>query len=143
MAIENRLELLKKETSWGVNPSIDDKVNPLREKSSIMSNNPNQTYFFDIKLNNGSRLVAPRVMLSTVAPDCKITATTLPSTKRFIVCLVENNKLAPSDSPKQHKTRESAEKEALRLCKLHHQEFVVLQVVSAVKPQEPKKEVFA
>lgn len=132
-----------KETSWGVNPLIGDKVNPLREKNSIMSNNPTQTYFFDIKLNNGLRFVAPRVTLSIVAPDCKITAATLPSTERFIVCLLENGKLAPSDSPKQHKTRESAEKEAERLCRLYHQEFVVLQVVSAVKPQEPKKEVFA
>jgi len=131
-----------KETSWGVNPSIGDKVNPLREKNSIMSNNPTQTYFFDIKLNNGLRFVAPRVTLSTVAPDCKITAATLPSTERFIVCLLENGKLVPSTEPKQHKTRESAENEAERLCRLYHQEFVVLRVVSAVKPQEPKKEVF-
>lgn len=114
-----------------------------RMANSIMSNNPTQTYFFDIKLNNGLRFVAPRVTLSTVAPDCKITAATLPSTERFIVCLLENGKLAPSDSPKQHKTRESAEKEAERLCRLYHQEFVVLQVVSAIKPQEPKKEVLA
>ena len=114
-----------------------------RMANSIMSNNPTQTYFFDIKLNNGLRFVAPRVTLSTVAPDCKITAATLPSTERFIVCLLENGKLAPSDSPKQHKTRESAEKEAERLCRLYHQEVVVLQVVSAIKPQEPKKEVFA
>ena len=136
-------ELFKKETSWGVNPSIVDKVNPLREKNSIMSNNPNQTYSFEVKLDNGLRFVVPGVTLLNVAPDCKITATTLPSTERFIVCLLENGKLAPSDSPKQHKTRESAEKEAERLCRLYHQEFVVLQVVSAVKPQEPKKEVFA
>ena len=114
-----------------------------RMANSIMSNNPTQTYFFDIKLNNGLRFVAPRVTLSTVAPDCKITAATLPSTERFIVCLLENGKLAPSDSPKQHKTRESAEKEAERLCRLYHQEVVVLQVVSAIKPQEPKKEVLA
>ena len=131
-----------KESSWGVNPSIGDKVNPLREKKLIMSNNPNQTYFSDIKLN-GSRLVAPGVTVSNIAPDCKITATTLPSTERFIVCLLENGKLAPSTEPKQHNTRESADKEALRLCKLYHQEFVVLRIVSAIKPQEPKKEVFA
>lgn len=62
---------------------------------------------------------------------------------KFIVCLTENCKLAPAGIPKIHPTRESAEKEAERLCKLHHQEFVVLQVVSSVKPQEPKKEVFA
>jgi hypothetical protein len=142
MTRENRLELIK-ETSWGVNPSISDKVNPQREKNSIMSNNPNQTYSFDIKLDNGMRFVVSGVPLSTVAPDCKITAATLPSTKRFIVCLLENGKLAPSDSPKQHKTRESAEKEAERLCRLYHQEFVVLQVVTAIKPQESKKEVFA
>ena len=62
---------------------------------------------------------------------------------RFIVCLTENSKLAPADIPKIHPTRASAEKEAERLCKLYHQEFVVLQVVSSVKPQEPKKEAFA
>lgn len=133
----------RKETSWGVNPSIGDKVNPLREKNPIMSNNPNQTYSFEIKLNNGLRFVAPMVTLSTVALDCKITAATLPSTERFIVCLLENGKLAPSDSPKIHATREKAEKEAERLCRLHNQEFVVLKVTASFKPQQPKKEVFA
>lgn len=76
-------------------------------------------------------------------PKLIIRAVILPTIERFIVCLSENGKLAPAESPKQHNSRENAEKEAERLCKLYHQEFVVLQVVSAVKPQNPKKEIFA
>lgn len=131
------------ESSWGVNPIADDKVNPFQKKSLIISDNPDQTYFFELKLDNGLRFIAPSVKLSAVSPDCKFTAAILPDAERFMVCLLENSKLAPSDRPKVHATRESAENEAEILCKLYHQEFVVLQVVSAVKPQEPKKDVFA
>ena len=81
--------------------------------------------------------------IAVTVSDCKITAALMPRIERYIVCLIENGKLAPSTEPKQHNTRESADSEALRLCKLYHQEFAVLQVVSSIKPQEPKKEVFA
>lgn len=76
-------------------------------------------------------------------PNYTITAALPPKSERFIVCLLYASYLAPADIPKIHTTRESAEKEAERLCKLYHKEFAVLQVVSAIKPQEPKKEVFA
>lgn len=130
------------ESSWGVKPT--DKTEEIRSDRVIADKrSASSTWSFQLNMDNGYRPASISVTASKTAENCKFTAAILPDTERFIVCLVENDKLAPSDSPKQHKTRESAEKEAERLCKLHHQEFVVLQIVSAVKPQEPKKEVFA
>jgi len=88
----------------------------------------------------GERMANSIMRFNSYVPNPQIKS--IQPANKFIVCLLENGKLAPSTEPKQHKTRECAEKEAERLCKLYHHEFVVLQVVSAVKPQEPKKEVF-
>lgn len=87
------------------------------------------------------RIANSIIRLNSYVPNPQIKS--IQPANKFIVCLLENGKLAPSIEPKQHNTRESADKEAERLCKLYHQEFVVLQVVTAIKPQEPKKEVFA
>lgn len=54
---------------------------------------------------------------------------------RYIVCLIENGALKPSESPKIHKTEESATKEASRLCKKHNQMFVVLKVCAEAAPE--------
>lgn len=130
-----------KETSWGVNPANNVEIRTDRAiPDKIAAEN---TWSFQLKMDNGYRPASISVTASKTAENCKFTAAILPDTERFIACLIENGKLAPAESPKQHKTRESAEKEAERLCKLYHQEFAVLRVVSAVKPQEPKKEVFA
>ena len=130
------------ESSWGVKPT--DKTEEIRSDRVIADKrSASNTWSFQLQMDNGYRPASISVTASKTAENCKFTAAILPDTERFIVCLVENDKLAPSDSPKQHKTRESAEKEAERLCKLYHQEFVVLKVTASFKPQQPKKEVFA
>lgn len=132
---------MSKETSWGVNPSNNVEIRTDRViPDKITADN---TWSFQLRMDSGYRPASISVTASKTAENCKFIAAILPDTERFITCLLENGKLAPSTNPKQHKSRESAEKEAERLCKLYHQEFVVLQIVSAVKPQEPKKEVFA
>lgn len=159
MTRESRLELLKKigerakiekphsvvgfcpESTWGVNPTEKTEIRTDRVIADTKTI-PN-TWSFQLQMDNGYRPASVSVIASKTAGNCKFTAATLPDTERFIVCLLKNGNLAPSTSPKQHKSRESAENEAERLCKLYHKEFVVLQVVSAIKPQEPKKEVFA
>lgn len=133
--------LLREESSWGVKP--ENKTEVRSDRVIADSATVKNTWSFQINMDNGYRPAQINVIASKTADHCKFTASILPEISRFIVCLSENCKLAPADIPKIHPTRESAEKEAERLCKLHHQEFVVLQVVSSVKPQEPKKEVFA
>lgn len=135
------IALWRGESSWGVKPG--NKMEIRSDRVIADSKNVKNTWSFQINMDNGYRPAQINVIASKTADNCKFTAAILPDANRFIVCLTENSKLAPADIPKIHPTRESAEKEAERLCKLHHQEFVVLQVVSAVKPQEPKKEVFA
>lgn len=131
----------RKESTRGVTPTEKTEIRTDRVIADT-KNIPN-AWSFQLRMDNGYRPASVSVIASKTAENCKFTAATLPDTERFIVCSIENGNLAPSTSPKQHKSRESAEKEAERLCKLYHQEFAVLQVVSAIKPQEPKKEVFA
>lgn len=133
--------LLHKESSWGVKP--ENKTEVRSDRVIADSATVKNTWSFQINMDNGYRPAQINVIASKTAENCKFTAAILPATERFIVCLLENSNLAPSTSPKQHKSRESAENEAERLCKLYHKEFAVLQVVSTIKPQEPKKEVFA
>lgn len=131
------------ESTWGINPTKETLETVMakgeRIANSIMGFNSTELSFAHDKELNA------RETFLKIAKEHREYRRRLElnESRRFIVSLLENGILQPSATPKIHNTIESAEMEAERLCKLHHQEFAVLQVVSAVKPQEPKKEVFA